>query len=333
MAASRLSAREQQSSKVTNKLQRWTGKETKLLIVEWSEPHIQAGLRDLKRNISIFKDLQARLQGHGYKRTAEQIKLKLKYLKKEYTRVKNHNNVNGPNAIDCDFFEDLDAILGAKGIATADSFQGDDITDSPRECQETPIEMLHGTPTGSPHALKKTPVETFLAAPTGSPHSFQEIPVEIFLATPTGSPHTCQVETLLATPTSSPLSCNEIPCDTVFSTSTETQVESLLNMENELEDTEMEPKIEEFTQTRKRKCNDWIDKFIEYDRTEKKLAQEARCRLELQLAEKQEKAMREENEKNRILLDKINQREIEHEVSMMKIFTSAIVSMSKLLKK
>ncbi|GAB6032736.1 hypothetical protein CHUAL_011606 [Chamberlinius hualienensis] len=254
MAATSSSSSEEQSG-ISIKFNRWTRSETKLLIMEWSEPHIQAGLRDMKRNISIFKDLQARLQEQGYIRSVEQIKLKLKNLKKEYLKVKNHNPKSRQNPIECEFFEDLDAIMGTKDIVivnavTCDNFDENDSTESPQTCQEIPD-------------------ETSLT-----------IPPEI-----------------------------------------------------EIEDTEIVQEIEEFTSRKKRKCKDWIDKFIEYDRTAKKLAREARCRLELQLAEKQEKAMREENEKNRILLEKLNQREIEHEASMMKMFTNAIVLMSQALKK
>ncbi|GAB6030046.1 hypothetical protein CHUAL_005729 [Chamberlinius hualienensis] len=148
MAASTSTASEsEQRGEITTKFNRWKRNEVRLLIAEWSEPHIQAGLRDMKRNISVFKNLQGRLKEHGYIRTAEQIKLKLRKLKKEYLKVKDHNGINGLGVINCDFFEELDAILGTRDMTENDvSIDSQEEDESPDSVITIPEIIIDASP-------------------------------------------------------------------------------------------------------------------------------------------------------------------------------------------
>ncbi|GAB6028405.1 hypothetical protein CHUAL_002566 [Chamberlinius hualienensis] len=164
--------------------------------------------------------------------------------------VKNHNNTSGQNTIDCDMFEELDAIWGMRDMALAGSLENIHVMDS-----------------------------------TDSSQAYPEMGVD-------NSSEDCEI------------TIEEFVPQVVL-------------------------KQQSIPNSRKRKFNDWIDKFIDYDKTEKRLAQDADFKFELQLAERQEKVTREENEKNRMFLEKLNQREMEHEAEIVKTITNAMIAMSQ----
>lgn len=76
------------------------------------EADIQQQLDGATRNKTIYLRISKKLQENGFERDWQQCKAKIKNLKFEYKRVKDHNSVTGNGRKTCKFYEKLDAILG-----------------------------------------------------------------------------------------------------------------------------------------------------------------------------------------------------------------------------
>ncbi|GAB6028367.1 Protein prenyltransferase alpha subunit repeat-containing protein 1 [Chamberlinius hualienensis] len=183
--------------------------------------------------MSVFKNLQGRLKEHGYIRTAEQIKIKLRKLKRQYLKAKDHNSIGGVSAINCEFYEELDATLGTRDVTENISLDSQEEDESPDSAITIP-----------------------------------EVIMEVSLEDAT---------------------------------------------DTDVSDVNVEKTVVPAKKKVKNPSRDLFDKFVEYDRKEKE-----------QLAS----AIREESEKNRLLLKELSSREMEHEAAMMKMFTEAIVAIN-----
>ena len=90
----------------------WSDAEVTALIAVWGEADIQDQLDGATRNQTIFACIAKRLKESGYDRDWQQCRAKIKNLKAEYKKVKDHNGVTGNGRKTFKFFKKLDEILG-----------------------------------------------------------------------------------------------------------------------------------------------------------------------------------------------------------------------------
>ena len=84
----------------------WTDKEIKALISIWGDSKIQEELDGAE---TIFVQILAE---KGYEHDWQQCRAKIKNLKTQYRKVKDHNGETGRGRITCKFYKELDNILG-----------------------------------------------------------------------------------------------------------------------------------------------------------------------------------------------------------------------------
>ena len=82
------------------------------LITIWGDEYIQEQLDGATRIRTIFETIAKRLQESGYNRDWQQCRAKLKNLKAEYKKIKDHNGVTGNGRKTFKFYNKLDEILG-----------------------------------------------------------------------------------------------------------------------------------------------------------------------------------------------------------------------------
>ena len=109
----------------------WSESETIKLIEIWGEDHIQAELEGCKRNKQVFEKIARELKAAGYERTAVQCREKIKKLRGEYKKVKDHNDETGRDRKSFVYFEKLDDILGHRPAT-----QPEHIIDTSAEIEE-----------------------------------------------------------------------------------------------------------------------------------------------------------------------------------------------------
>ena len=90
----------------------WSDRETKALISIWGEVNIQEQLDGATRNKTVFVDISKQLQRLGYDKDWQQCRIKVKNLKNQYKKVKDHNGVTGNRRKVFKYYEQLDRILG-----------------------------------------------------------------------------------------------------------------------------------------------------------------------------------------------------------------------------
>ena len=90
----------------------WSDAEVTALISIWGNADIQEQLDGATRNKTIYVTISKRLQENGYDRDWQQCRAKIKNLKGEYKKVKDHNGVTGNGRKSFKFYTKLDEILG-----------------------------------------------------------------------------------------------------------------------------------------------------------------------------------------------------------------------------
>ena len=90
----------------------WSDGEVAALISIWGEADIQEQLDGATRNKTIYVRISKKLEESGFTRDWQQCKAKIKNLKFDYKKVKDHNGVTGNGRRTCKFYDKLDAILG-----------------------------------------------------------------------------------------------------------------------------------------------------------------------------------------------------------------------------
>jgi len=90
----------------------WTDKEVQALISIWGNSKIQEQLDGAVRNKTIYVEIQKKLAELGYRYGWQQCRSKIKNLKAEYRKVKDHNGETGRGRKTCKFYKELDNILG-----------------------------------------------------------------------------------------------------------------------------------------------------------------------------------------------------------------------------
>ena len=73
----------------------WSDAEVSALITVWGEADVQEQLDGATRNQTIFANIAKKLKESGYDRDWQQCRAKIKNLKAEYKKVKDHNGVTG----------------------------------------------------------------------------------------------------------------------------------------------------------------------------------------------------------------------------------------------
>ena len=90
----------------------WTDAEVTALISIWGDTKIQEQLDGATRNKTIFDEIAKKLQSLGYERDWKQCRAKIKNLKGDYKKVKDHNGATGNGRKTFKLFKKLDEILG-----------------------------------------------------------------------------------------------------------------------------------------------------------------------------------------------------------------------------
>ena len=93
---------------------RWTDEETRLLISIWGESKIQEELEGAVRNKSVYQKITKKLSESGYNRDWNKCREKIKNLKTEFKKVKDHNNHTGEDRKVCHFYNEINEIIGTK---------------------------------------------------------------------------------------------------------------------------------------------------------------------------------------------------------------------------
>ena len=114
----------------------WTDKEIKALISIWGDSKIQEELDGAVRNKNNLRTNT--LAEKGYEHDWQQCRAKLKNLKTQYRKVKDHNGETGRGRIMCKFYKELDNILGHRpaSVPTILLDAGTGITGSSTESQQ-----------------------------------------------------------------------------------------------------------------------------------------------------------------------------------------------------
>ena len=96
----------------------WSDAEVTALISVWGDADIQEQLDGATRNRSIYEKISKKLHESGIERDWQQCKAKIKNLKQDYKKIKDHNGVTGNGRQTCKFYDKLDAILGHRPAST-----------------------------------------------------------------------------------------------------------------------------------------------------------------------------------------------------------------------
>lgn len=106
---------------------RWSDDEVQALLSLFAEESIQQQLHGATRNDKVYACISARLGDLNIHRSSKQVREKLKKLKQDYKKIKDHNNRSGSDRKSGKWFERLDAVLGHHSYFSS-SLEANDIT-------------------------------------------------------------------------------------------------------------------------------------------------------------------------------------------------------------
>lgn len=106
---------------------RWSDDEVQALLSLFAEESIQQQLHGATRNDKVYACISARLGDLNIHRSSKQVREKLKKLKQDYKKIKDHNNRSGSDRKSGKWFERLDAVLGHRSYFSS-SLEAKDIT-------------------------------------------------------------------------------------------------------------------------------------------------------------------------------------------------------------
>ncbi|KAF5894586.1 zinc finger and SCAN domain-containing protein 29-like, partial [Clarias magur] len=95
-------------------MEKWTDEDVQALLNIYSEEKIQKEFESSARNARVYQQISARLEALGIRHSPQRCREKIKKMKQDYKKIKDHNRVNGANRRSGKWFERLDAILGAR---------------------------------------------------------------------------------------------------------------------------------------------------------------------------------------------------------------------------
>ncbi|XP_065120436.2 uncharacterized protein [Paramisgurnus dabryanus] len=96
--------------------EKWTDSEVQALLSIYSSVEIQKDSDSGRRNIRIYENIAVQLLHLGIHHTSKQCREKIKKLKQDYRKIKEHNNQSGSNFRSGKWFAAMDAILGHKPV-------------------------------------------------------------------------------------------------------------------------------------------------------------------------------------------------------------------------
>ncbi|XP_036407374.1 uncharacterized protein LOC118793342 isoform X2 [Megalops cyprinoides] len=107
------------SLKVYDGVQPWTPEEIQAMLSIWADSTVQKELESSVRNEKVFLRISSELAAVGFLRSAKQCREKVKKLKQEYRKLKEHNSRGGPDRKGGKWFNIMDSVLGNARPATS----------------------------------------------------------------------------------------------------------------------------------------------------------------------------------------------------------------------
>ncbi|XP_078616210.1 uncharacterized protein LOC144884632 [Branchiostoma floridae x Branchiostoma japonicum] len=102
---------EKRKKRANGRKGKWTNEETKLLLSIWGQEETQRKLGQVHKNKDCFEDIAKGMADHGFEKTYEQCRNKMKNLTAQYRKHKDQQRTSGVGRKDMLFFPELDAIL------------------------------------------------------------------------------------------------------------------------------------------------------------------------------------------------------------------------------
>ena len=92
----------------------WDNNEVKALISIWGGEDVKACLENTSKDAKTYRRIAQELSELGFDRNPNQVKDKMKSIKKAYKACKDCNSRSGSGRVTLPFFDELDAILGRR---------------------------------------------------------------------------------------------------------------------------------------------------------------------------------------------------------------------------
>ncbi|XP_030840552.1 uncharacterized protein LOC115923621 [Strongylocentrotus purpuratus] len=90
----------------------WEDVEIRFFLSLWAEGEVQQQLDGTVRNKKVFDDMARKMADAGYNRSPNQLRDKLKKLKKDYKDARSNNATSGAARQQCPFYDLLHPIMG-----------------------------------------------------------------------------------------------------------------------------------------------------------------------------------------------------------------------------
>ena len=81
--------------------EKWSDNDVQALLALYATEEVQSGLEGCTRNLKIFGKVAGELAHIGVYHTAKQCREKIKKLKQDYKKIKDHNNRSGAPRLRC----------------------------------------------------------------------------------------------------------------------------------------------------------------------------------------------------------------------------------------
>ncbi|KAJ8403673.1 hypothetical protein AAFF_G00349990, partial [Aldrovandia affinis] len=127
----------------------WTPEEIQAMLSIWADSTVQRELESSVRNEKVYLRISSELATMGFLRSAKQCREKVKKLKQEYRKLKDHNNRDGPDRKGGKWFNLMDSVLG-NGNTIPASTTGGSVLNSAMAILE---DMSSPSPTSEDSAL------------------------------------------------------------------------------------------------------------------------------------------------------------------------------------
>ncbi|KAJ8389034.1 hypothetical protein AAFF_G00124310 [Aldrovandia affinis] len=116
----------EQTQKKAN--ERWTDDEVQTFLSIYADEEIQRELESATRNDKVYAKISGKLSDLNIVHTGRQCREKLKKLKQDYKKIKDHNNKSGSDRRTSKWFDRLDALLGHRPSSGAARTKDEDVT-------------------------------------------------------------------------------------------------------------------------------------------------------------------------------------------------------------
>ncbi|XP_065434596.1 zinc finger and SCAN domain-containing protein 20-like [Chrysemys picta bellii] len=147
----------------------WSNGELLDLISVWGEKAVQSQLRSSRRNYDTFGKVSKVMMERGHDQDTLQCRIKVKELRSAYRKARDANGRSGAPPATCQFYKELDAILGVNPTSTLSTTMD---TSEPRwrgEEEEEENGSDGGGPDGdTPESLEPCSQELFSSQEEGS---------------------------------------------------------------------------------------------------------------------------------------------------------------------